>query len=379
MLPELEEGGVECETVEMATHLVQSGHRSIVVSGGGRMVAPLEAAGSQHIRWAYIGEKSPRCLSYLLPLRRLLTRETVDILHLHSRLPAWVGYLAWKSLPRDRRPRLLTTFHGFYSINAYSAVMTRGERVVAVSRTIADHIKAAYNTPEYRIDIIYGGFDEERFEPDRVAPDRVADLFRKWRLPDTKTPLILLPGRFTRLKGHDLFFRSLARIEHLPWIAVCAGDLNENSDLLLGLKERLTALKLTDRVRFPGHCDDMPAALMLADVVVSASIKPESFGRVAIEAQAMGVPVIATAHGGSLETILNRETGWLVTPDDEASMADALAEAVSDKKLALAFGQNGRLWVRRNFTARKMFSETMDLYHRLVASDGDMNTLEARV
>ncbi len=378
MLPELEEGGVECETVEMAAHLSRTGNRSIVVSGGGRMVTALKAAGSQHVYWKYIGEKSPRCLAYFFPLRRLLTREKVDILHLRSRLPAWVGYLAWKSLPHTKRPRLLTTFHGFYSVNAYSAVMVKGERVVAVSRTIADHIRAAYKTPKERISIIYGGFDDERFDPDRVSRHRVTALLRKWRLPDAKTPLILLPGRFTRLKGHDFFIRSLGRIQHLPWVAVCPGDLNENSDLISGLKNRIADLNLTDRIRLPGHCEDMPAALMRADVVVSASIKPESFGLVAVEAQAMGTPVIATAHGGSLETVRDRETGWLVAPEDEVSMADALAEAVSDNSLASAFGQNGRRWVERHFTARKMFAATMDLYRRL-ADEGDQDLMRAGV
>jgi len=378
MLPELEEGGVECETVEMAAYLVHNGHRSIVISSGGRMVNPLEATGSQHLCWKYIGEKSPRCLAHFYPLRRLLVREKVDILHLRSRLPAWIGYLAWKSLPRAVRPRLLTTFHGFYSVNAYSAVMTKGERVVAVSRTIADHIMTAYQTPEDRIDIIYGGFDQELFDPGRVAQERITALARKWQLPDVKPALILLPGRFTRLKGHDFFIRSLARIQHLPWMAVCPGNLDENSDLVTGLKNKIVHLKLTDRVLFPGHCDDMPAAFMLADVVVSASIKPESFGRVAVEAQAMETPVIATAHGGSLETVRDRETGWLVAPGDEVRMADALAEAVSDNSLASAFGQNGRRWVERHFTARKMFAATMDLYRRL-ADEGDQALMGAGV
>lgn len=366
MLPDLEEGGVECETVEMAGYLARCGHKSIVISGGGRMVETLEAAGSRHVRWPNIGEKSPRCLAYILPLRRLLTHESVDVLHLRSRLPAWIGYLAWKSLPAAARPRLLTTFHGFYSINAYSAIMTKGERVVAVSKAIADHIVEAYGTPQERIEIIHSGFDEDRFNPDRVETRRIQTLRRQWRVDNTTAPVILLPGRITRLKGHDFFIRSLGRIQHLPWIAVCAGDVDDSSELVRELRDSLKTLNLEDRVFFPGHCEDMPAAMLLADVVVSASVKPESFGRVAIEAQAMGTPVVATAHGGSLETVRDKITGWLVKPDDETEMATALGEAVSDSALAKQFGMNAREWVHRHFTARRINALNMAVYERLV-------------
>ncbi|MFZ5570724.1 MAG: glycosyltransferase family 4 protein [Thermodesulfobacteriota bacterium] len=366
MLPDLEEGGVECETVELSGYLTGQGHRSIVISRGGRMVADLTAAGGEHLAWAHIGEKSPRCLAHLLPLRRLLVRSRVDILHLRSRLPAWVGYLAWKSLPGAKRPGLVTTFHGFYSVNAYSAIMTRGQRVIAVSRTIAGHIEAAYGLPADSMDIVYGGYDETRFDPERVGIERKTGLLGQWGVAEHHPPIILLPGRITRLKGHDLFIRSLSKIRELPWLAVCAGDTAENPKLHQELRELADSLGVADRVRFVGYCADMPAALMAARVVVSASTQPESFGRIAVEAQAMGTPVIATAHGGSLEVVLDGESGWLVTPGDEARMARAMAAAITDKDRAMRMGKAGRAWVRRQFTARKTFERTVAVYHKLL-------------
>lgn len=364
MLPELEEGGVECETVELAEYLVGQGHRSLVISEGGRMVPALVASGSIHHTWPHIGEKSPRCLAYLVQLRRLLAETPVDILHLRSRLPAWIGYLAWKSLPSKKRPYLVTTFHGFHSINAYSAIMARGQRIIAVSQCIAEHIKTAYGVPDERIAVIYGSYDEESFAPERVEAARVDALRRQWGLADDGLPLILLPGRITRLKGHELFISSLARIRDLPWLAVCTGDLGQNPRLSSELQGLAAAAGLETRIRFVGFCADMPAALKMARVVVSSSVKPESFGRIAVEAQAMERPVVATAHGGSLETVVDGRTGWLVQPGNAEEMAQAMARAVLDEALCLSMGKNGRDWVGRRFSAQKLFEQTMAVYGR---------------
>lgn len=362
MLPDLDEGGVEAETVETAAYLVKKGHRSIVISAGGRMVPALEKSGSQHITWPYIGAKSLRCLKYLIPLRRLLIREQVDVLHLRSRLPAWIGFLAWKSLPPAKRPRLLTTFHGFYSVNSYSAIMTKGEQVIAVSNTIAEHINEAYGTPKEQIAVICSSFDEIMFDPANVSNARVSRLKAEWGIDNSATPLILLPGRITRLKGHELFIRSLKRIRHIPWLAVCVGDTRENADLVNELQALARTADIGDRIKFVGHCDDMPAAMLLADVVISASVKPESFGKTAVEAQAMGTPVIATAHGGSLETVVNQETGWLVSPANDIGMADAIQEAITDQALAQRLGQQGQKRVSELFTSSIMLEKTLGVY-----------------
>ena len=367
MLSGLEGGGVERGTLEMGAYLSRRGHRSLVISGGGRLVPPLIAGGSRHLQWR-VGEKSPRALAYVLPLRRLLDTQRVDVLHLRSRLPAWIGYLAWRSLPIRRRPLLVTTFHGFYSVNLYSAIMARGQRVIAISRTIADHVQQCYGVPSGRIELIYRGFDAGSFTPARVAPGRIERIRRHWNFADPAAPVVMLPGRMTRLKGHTLFLRSLARVRHLSWNAVCVGDTRENSAYVDELRRLLYTLDLTERVCLAGYCTDMPAALLAADIVVSANTsKPEAFGRIAVEAQAMERPVIASALGGSRETVRHHETGWLVPPDDAERLAQALAEALGDADRRRRYGALGRRWVGRQFTTQNMCRQTLQLYETMLS------------
>ena len=192
MLPELKAGGVERGTLELSRFLVRQGHRSWVISQGGPMIEQLQNDGGRHICMPYIGEKSPRCLLHLWMLRRLFKRDEIDIVHLRSRLPAWMGYLAWKSLPAGRRPGLVTTFHGFYSVNAYSAIMTKGERVIAISRAVADHIQKNYRTDPSKISLIYRGIDSDYFHPARVDAERIARLKQKWGI--TENLPIVRPG-----------------------------------------------------------------------------------------------------------------------------------------------------------------------------------------
>jgi len=368
MLPDLGGGGVERGTLELARYLCEQGHRSIVISAGGRMVAQLEAEGSRHIAWK-VGSKRPACLKTFFPLRRLLQEEHVDILHVRSRLPAWIGYLVWRSLPKKTRPHLVTTFHGFYSVNSYSAVMTKGERIIAISKSVADHIRQHYKVPGNRIVRIYRGVDETYFNPAAVSGERIESLRKRWDLAGYFGPIIMLPGRISPWKGHDVFFRSLGIIQKLPWKALCVGAESENSHHSLRLRQMIQDLGLAKRILLVGHCDDMPAALMLADVVVSASSsEPEAFGRIAVEAQAMGKSVIASAHGGSLETVLDRKTGWLVPPNNELSLAAALTEAILDKSLREEMGRAARQWAGKQFSIRQMCSQTVSLYHEVMRS-----------
>lgn len=366
MLPELESGGVESVTLETAAFLADQGHKSIVISGGGKMADQLISEGSHHLTWHHIGEKSPRCLKYIIPLRKLLVTEQVDILHLRSRLPAWVGYLAWKSLPQKGRPRLVTTFHGFYSVNPYSEIMTKGEKVIAISKAIADHISTKYNIDGDRIEIIPEGINENLFSANAVSKERTDKLNERWDLGSTDSPTIMLPGRITRLKGHDVFIRALTKIKHLQWNAVCVGAWDQNSSYYNELVDLVQHSGLTQRINFTGDCTDMPAAYMLSDIVVSASKKPESFGRTSVEAQSMGKMVIATAHGGSLETVLHNKTGILVKPDHVDHLADALKEAINRIPLDMNTVNTARSWVVENFTLSRMCRDTFKLYESIL-------------
>ena len=174
MLPALESGGVERGTLEIARALVQQGHRSIVISTGGRMVSQLEAEGSEHIPWAISKRSHLFALRYVRKLRDLCRGERVDIVHVRSRHPAWVAWLAWRGMPVDARPRFITTAHGLYSVNAYSAVMARGERVIAISNTVRDYLLHNYSRlvrPE-SIEVIYRGIDPREYHPQfRPSPD----------------------------------------------------------------------------------------------------------------------------------------------------------------------------------------------------------------
>jgi glycosyltransferase involved in cell wall biosynthesis len=366
ILPELIAGGVERGTLELSRFLVQRGHRSLVISQGGPLVERLQKEGGQHFRMPYIGEKSPRCLMHLWPLRELLQKQEFHIVHVRSRLPAWIAFLAWKSLPHGKRPRLVTTFHGFYSINAYSAIMTKGERVIAISRAVVDHIQKHYRISRKKICLIHRGIDSDHFHPSKVSAERVERLKQKWGLDD-RFPIVLLPGRVTRLKGHAVFIRALTHIRNIPWRAVCVGAFDFRSSYFQELNRLIDALGVRSEVQFVGHEDDMPAAYAAADLVISATTdKPEAFGRVSIEAQAMGRPVIASAHGGSLETVLHGHTGWLFAPGDVVGLSRTMREALLRPDLGKQYGLNGMRRVHLNFTTRQMCQSTLDLYGQLL-------------
>ncbi|KJS01142.1 MAG: hypothetical protein VR65_10355 [Desulfobulbaceae bacterium BRH_c16a] len=361
LLPELNSGGVERGTLEMGRFLVQHGHKSIVVSGGGRLVEQLRQEGSMHAR-KNIGSKSPVALSHIWPLRRLMKNKRVNVLHLRSRMPAWVGYVAWKTLPKKNRPILVTTFHGFYSVNAYSAIMTKGDGVIAVSESIKKHIYEKYDR-EKNVRLIFRGVDAEDFDPDKVSLDRIDRLVDAWQINRSK-PVLMLPGRLTRLKGQELFLQSLLHVIQPDFQAILVGDIKDNPGYTAELNTFIEKNNLSEKVRLVGHCNDMPAAFLLADVVLStSSLEPEAFGRTTVEAMAMGKPVIATAHGGSLETVVHRENGWLVKPSDPKALAAAIDEALSmDDKQLQHFGENGRKRVSEKFTAQAMCEQTMAFY-----------------
>jgi glycosyltransferase involved in cell wall biosynthesis len=315
----------------------------------------------------FFEQELPRCLQYILPLRQLLLKEHVDVLHLRSRMPAWIGYLAWKSLPKDKRPLLVTTFHGFYSVNSYSAIMTKGEGIIAVSESIRKHINEHYPVSK-PVRVIFRGVDDTQFDPAKVSPDRIDALRTRWEIT-ADIPILMLPGRFARWKGQDIFLLSLLRLQDQRFQAILVGDLKENSGFSTEIDALIKEYNLGEKVKCVGHCADMPAALMLADVVLSTSSKePEAFGRITVEAMAMGKPVIATAHGGSLETVVNGETGWLVNPCDPEDLTRRIREALSDCSRLKTYGIAGQKRVRERFTTKSMCEQTLTFYKELLAS-----------
>jgi glycosyltransferase involved in cell wall biosynthesis len=269
----------------------------------------------------------------------------------------------------------VTTFHGTYGAgNAfkrlYNSVMVRGEPTIATSEFIARHIIETYRVPVDRLRLIPRGIDLEKFSPERVHAHRMLQLQKDWRLPDG-VPVILLPGRLTRWKGQTVLIEALTLLKRTDIICVLAGSDQGRTNYRQELERLVSGQGLQGRVRIVGDCNDMPAAYMLADVVVSASTDPEAFGRVPVEAQAMGRPVIATDHGGARETILPGVTGWLVKPGDATSMAEALADAIElSTEARLTIAETAIAHARENYDQQTMCDSTLAVYQEALARAG---------
>ena len=362
VLPALGGGGVERGTVEMAQAITQAGGAALVASAGGRRAAQVEAAGGRNIALP-LDTKNPLAIwRNAARLEAVIRAEGVRLVHARSRAPAWSALIA----ARRTGVPFVTTYHGTYGEGLpgkrrYNAVMARGERVIAISHFIAGLIMRRHGVDPSRIRVIPRGADPAQFDPATVAPERVRRLAETWQLPPGR-PVAMLPGRLARWKGQSVFLRALAG---RGAVGVLVGDARQHSAYPRELAAE--AARLGVDLRIVGHCDDMPAALALADVVVSASIEPEAFGRVVIEAQAMARPVIASAHGGAAETITDGTTGLLVTPGDAAALGAALDRVLAMPPAARdALGRRARTAVCAQYTVAAMQAATLGVYREVL-------------
>lgn len=362
-LPALESGGVERGTLEVARALVAAGHRSLVLSAGGRLVAQLEQEGSEHITWP-IGRKSLFTLRRARPLRRLLEREGVDILHARSRMPAWVAWLAWRGMDPAHRPRFVTTVHGLYSVNAYSAVMTRGERIIAVSQTIRDYILDNYpGVDPARIELIYRGVDPAEF-PHGYRPP--AQWLAEWqgRFPQLAGRRVLtLPGRITRLKGHEDFIRLIGRLtaDGLPVHGLIVGGAEAKKRRYLEeLRASVAAQGLDAHITFTGQRGDLREIMAVSDLVLSLSTQPESFGRTVLEALSLGVPVVGYNHGGVGEVLGRLYPAGLVPVGDAQALRHSVP-ACLDRPQSIN--------PNTEFTLDRMLRREIETYQELATHD----------
>ncbi len=366
IIPRLDVGGAERGTIDVAAALVAAGHRALVMSAGGAMVEPLVRSGAEHFT-ADIGSKNP--LNVWRNRRRLaefIKSQAVNIVHARSRMPAWSAYFATRAL----RVPFVTTFHDAYRAGnpgkkLYNSVMARGDRVIAISRFIAEHIGTQYPAARARIAIIPRGIDFSVFDPAAVSAER-REQFRAVHAIEPAAPLIILPARLSHTKGHELTVRALSRLAapHYRCLFIGLGRSGYRERLLaltrsLGLADRVSLVEQTDLV----------AAYACADLVLSPSQKAEGFGRVPVEAQAMGIPVIATALGATSETVLNGETGWLVPAGDAQALADATERVLSlapEQRRILA--ENAMRHVRAHFDVKDMCAATLEVYADLMSS-----------
>ncbi len=364
-------GGVERGTVEIAGAIVAAGGRALVASEGGPLVHDLGRVGAEHITLPVASKNPVVMYRNIERIIDVIRGHNVDLVHVRSRAPAWSAYFACR---RAKVP-FVTTFHGTYSIGnwikrRYNAIMTRGERVIAISEFIGGHVRRHYGVPVDRIRVIHRGVDLQRFDPARVSAERVIKLATDWRMTDG-LPVVMLPGRLTRWKGQTVLIEAMALLERRDVRCVLVGSDQGRIDYRDELEKLIESRGLSSVVRIVDHCDDMPAAYMLTDVVVSASTDPEAFGRVIAEGQAMGRPVIATDHGGAREIVDAGVTGWLTPSGDPAALAEKIATA-----LALDEGARQRLAdaairrIRATFSTTLMCDKTLAVYDEVLAARG---------
>ncbi len=366
VVPALNSGGVERGTVEIAGALGKANWGAVVASAGGTMENELDRAGARHVAMP-LDRKNPfQIARNAIRLARLIEAENVALVHARSRAPAWSAFLAARY---TKRP-FVTTFHGAYRENGlkhwYNLVMAKGDVVIAISDFLAAHARSHFGVDEERLVTIHRGVNTEIFDPTRVSAERMIQLANAWRLEDGKS-VVLLPARLTRIKGQAVLLEALAQLGSSDVVAVLLGAEGDGGGYRREVDTLIQRHGLGAGVRIVPPCRDMPAAYMLADVLVSASTHPEGFGRTIAEAQAMGRPVIATDHGGAPEIVVRDETGWLVPPGDAASLAAALSAALGlegwERNLLAARAREN---VARNFSLTRMCDETLAAYRRLL-------------
>jgi len=370
--PELETGGAEQTTLDVAAAVARAGGRSLVASRGGRMAAQLEASGARLVAMPVHSKNPLVMVDNARRLAGLIRREKVSLVHARSRAPAISALWA----ARATETAFVTTYHGVYNARSavkrwYNSVMTRGDIVIANSAYTAGQILAKYPIDPARLVTIPRGVDLARFDPAQVSPERVDALRRRWGIEagDSRVKF-LLGGRLTRWKGQTLLIDAAARLRaggEDRFLILLAGDDQGRGAYRGELEGAIAAGGLTDYVKLVGHCDDMPAAYLLADLACAPSLDPEPFGRTAVEPQAMGRPVLAADHGAARETVIPGETGWLAPPGDADAWARTLQEAITTSPERRAkMGHAGQDRSRRLYSVETMCEATLDVYRRVL-------------
>jgi glycosyltransferase involved in cell wall biosynthesis len=377
VVPALDSGGVERTAVDVAAGLASVGARALVASTGGRMVGELQARGGVFIPFPAATKNPLLILRNASLLAGLIRDEGVDLVHARSRAPAWSSLIA----ARARDVPFVTTYAGAYNAqnslkNLYNSVMARGDTVIANSHFTAHLIVSQHRSAQARLRVIPRGVDLSRFTPELVDPARIAQLRKSWSV-DSDVRIVLLAGRITAWKGTMVLVDAAARLRAnglQDVVFVLAGDVQGDGHFARAVDERILSHGLQGIVKRVGHCADMPAAFLTSSLAVMPSTEPEAFGRVAVEAQAMGCPVVVSDHGAVAETVLappevsgEYRTGWRVAPRNGAALAEAIEIALSlGASARSALGERARKHVETHFSLEGMITQTLDVYAALL-------------
>ncbi len=384
VIPRMRAGGAELGCLQIAEALVKAGNRAIVVSEGGQLVESLKAVGAEHVVLP-VASKSPLTLARnAARLADMIRRERVSIIHARSRAPAWSALIAAR---RTGIP-FVTTYHSEYSEknklkNLYNSVMARSDTVIAVSDYMAHLIRTRYRTPENRIAVIHRAFDDKVFDPTTLTPQRI-EVVRRQLDADGSRPVLLLAGRITPRKAQHHLVEALGILKARgapDVVCVLAGEV-EKPEFKAELEAQATRLGVAHQLRFPGHVKDMPAAYAITDISLNIS-EQEGLPRVAIEAQAMGVPMIVSNTGPGREVALTEPdvtaaeaSGLRVPYADPDAVARAVEKMLSWSPVEReACGARGAAHVRGRFTLANLTSKTLAVYDRVLARRAKKNDL----
>ncbi|WP_454760988.1 glycosyltransferase family 4 protein [Caulobacter segnis] len=372
--PELETGGAEQTTIDVAHAVVAQGGKALVATKGGRMAARLEADGGRLAQMPAQSKNPLVMLGNAARLIDLIRREKVSLVHARSRAPAFSALWA----AHATKVPFVATYHGVYNAKSdlkrwYNAVMTKGDLVIANSEYTRQHVIREHGIAPEKVVAIPRGVDLSRFEPGIVPATRIEALRKAWGVaPDERRLKVLLAGRLTRWKGQGLMIEAMKILKgrgENRILLLLAGDDQGRKSYRAELEAAIAAAGLEDAVKLVGHCDDMPAAYLLCDLAIAPSLEPEAFGRTAVEPQVMGRPVLASDHGATRETVSPAETGWLVPPGDASAWADALLHACEVGAAGRqTMGLAARTRARRLYSVDAMCEATLKVYAHILGA-----------
>lgn len=368
VVPALFSGGVERGTIEIAKMLKERDYNVIVVSSGGTLVEELVSANIPHIKMNSASKNPFTIWKNARLLAEIIREHKVDLVHARSRAPAWSCYMATQST----NTKFITTFHGIYDISnyfklLYNNVMTKGEKIIAVSNFVKQHILNNYKISEDKIVVVPRGVDYHYFDSNNVSEDKLLKCKKKYNIPNN-IPIILLPARMTSWKGHITLVEALGRVKHLDFYCLMVGDLSKHPNFIIRVKSLINSLKLQSKIQIFGNEADMQTLYAASDIIISASIEPEAFGRTITEAQSMEKIVIASDIGATTETIINRQTGFHVKANNSTDLAEKIEYCLSilGTEQARTIERKARQAIIDNFSLELMLNKTLDIYKEIV-------------